>query len=632
VSGVDQVDQGNVDQGNVEQCQVRASVAVGPADHLFVPHRKRMQHAYMVTEEGVRELHIYYGHKEVTFDEEHLFPFGERLTKESTFTAESATNWGPGYQWSEIRPLLEALIDEGILKRGDAGDDPRGSGLVASLVPASSCPAPRMWSAAECEGIARDLSGRAIEVGNLEAILPSYRIAHPALDGDGRQVGEANVFPPALRLHHEAEWRVCQYPGSRYQNERPMNVTALKAMIKHWKAMMSLMQVIRAEVLRRIPRSAAGWTTGDIHTFARVVLALPAYSLMKQGGASLQVPVHPVLSSLFRITDGIQMTTHSMLFLSDERTRSPEEPITAADLYGFAEHNAMFFSDFGVCAGPKAMIDEFFAIVFDGASPGTPGSSAEAFEHAPEVRALLSELPAAVDYALLGLQVWGVSRSTWTLMSALDRDLREIFAGVLGEPEAGAGAGARLRSRLDKDWKELERERMAVDREREIHHIVYADAYEQAWKALRTPLGAPTLAERIAPVPEGPMHHAAAAQLQSLLTRRLLGTAPAAATDSMIATSMAASIDRIVTLVMQFVRQGQAILASVTELQGAINALLERERPTRPLALRDFTVLFRMHPPPISAFPYIFDTLQQELSIDIEATATTLEIADRIAA
>ena len=34
-----------------------------------------------------------------------------------------------------------------------------------------------------------------------------FRVAHIALDAEGRQVSEANVFPPALRLDVDTEWR-----------------------------------------------------------------------------------------------------------------------------------------------------------------------------------------------------------------------------------------------------------------------------------------------------------------------------------------------------------------------------------------------------------------------------------------
>ena len=67
-----------------------------------MPHRKRMSHAYVTTENGTRELCIYYGAKEVSFDEERLFAFGEQLVSQSSFVAESATSWGPGYESAEV--------------------------------------------------------------------------------------------------------------------------------------------------------------------------------------------------------------------------------------------------------------------------------------------------------------------------------------------------------------------------------------------------------------------------------------------------------------------------------------------------------------------------------------------------
>src|ERR1044071_306122 len=62
--------------GATPSCGVRA--VVRPTDRLRVPHPKRMSHAYVTTEAGVRELCLYYGDKEVSFDEERLFPFGEQ--------------------------------------------------------------------------------------------------------------------------------------------------------------------------------------------------------------------------------------------------------------------------------------------------------------------------------------------------------------------------------------------------------------------------------------------------------------------------------------------------------------------------------------------------------------------------
>jgi len=626
-----------------------APETVLPTDQLSVPFRKRMSKAYVTSDAGARELCIYYGVKEVSFDEEHLFPFGEQLVRQGAFVARDATTWGPGYSWEELQPLLEALLSEGVLKRGELTDDPRGGGLVASPLPASSCPAPRAWSAGEIESITTDLGGRPIEIGNIEAILSVYRIPHPALDADLRQVGEANVWPPSLRLDRDTEWRVCQYSGSRYRDDRPMNVTALKAMIKHWKPMMSAILEIRAETKPRLTRSREAWTVSDMHLLSGIILSVPAYMLMKRGGTTPQPPVHPVLSSMFRISDGIRMVTHQMLFLSDERTRMPDEVVTAEDLYGFSERNGTFLQGAGVCAGPKAMIDELLTTVFsgvpservDGTAP--PSGGADVRGHAPgvgtvtqdpQVRALLDELPAAVDYGFLGLMSWSVVRSVWLGMSIVYKGLRELFTGPVGE----SAIGVKLRGRLEDHWYKLDAAKIATDYERDVHLQVYVDTYEQSRLALRSPVGAATLAERITAVAERPEHVAVAEQLRAILTDRFAGVAlgdvpvidrTASPSGDADGQGHAPAVERMVELFVYYLREEQAVLASTTEIQGQINALLERAQPTRPLTARDLRLTYAMYGGFIAKFPYLFDMLEEEFGFHVSCTADAIELIDQ---
>jgi hypothetical protein len=604
----------------VDSCPTKG-VVISPTEPLCILHKKRLSYSYVVNDEGVRELRIDYGLKEVMFDEERFFPFGEQMVRELAFTGERAMSWGPGYEWDEIRPLLEALIEEGVVSRGELVDDHRGGGLVPSKLPPSVCPVPRFWSLAECEAITRDLGGRAAELGYIEAFIPVFRVAHPALDTDDRQVGEGNVFPSGLRLDRETEWRVCQYSGSRYRDEMPMNVTALKAMIKYWKPMMTLTVALRSELQRRLGITHQPWTIGELHLMSCVVLCLPAYLLMKGGGSSPQRRLHPVLSSLFRITDGIRMTTSAMLF-SIEHTRRADEPLSAAQLYTQVEQNAVFVGETGVCAGPKPLVDEFLATAIDGAPP----EGIADLELPAEVREALAEVPAALDYAFLGMQSWGVSLSVWLAMSRAIRELLEVLEPAVGA--AGKAAGAtnstdpcvRLYARLHAGYQLLERLQINQAYDQEVHFKMYLEAYEPSWRGLRTPVGPPKLADAVAPAPEGQMHREVANQLRALLGPALVRGEGAA--------GGAVDVDRLVEVLVRYLRDEQGVLSSTEAIQASINALLDRPAPRRRLGVRDLVLSYTVHTG-AGSWPYLFDALERELGVRVECTASAVDVSGR---
>ncbi len=367
---------------------------------------------------------------------------------------------------------------------------------------------------------------------------------------------------------------------------------------------------VRAEWLRRTTRSRGDrWTVADMHHLAALILSLPGFALMRGGGTSPQPPLHPVLSSLFRISDGIRMTTHDMLFLSSERTRDPDELFTAEDLYGFAERNGLFLAERGVCAGPRAPIDELLAIAFDGVRV----EGADSIELAPEIKELLTQLPAAVNYGLLGLQVWGLTRALWCQMSLVYKAMRVLFDGASGS------AAERFHARLEADWQRLDHARIAGDYDRDVHMVVYRDCYEQAGHALPAQRGDASFAARIAPVAETGEHRALASALQAILAERFADTTFPASDPAQLAARLAA-------LLVDYLRQEQAMLGAAVELQEALNTLLERPRPTRPLTARDLRVNYAMYGGYLSQFPYLFDSLDQELGFRVEATATSLEL------
>jgi hypothetical protein len=584
-------------------------------DELVFPQHKRAVTQYATDASGVTELHLYYGEKEIVFDEPELFAFGEGLAKHARFVAGTATTWGEGYDWPRVRELLEQLLEEGILQYAEAHEPDSmatQSGVCPSPLPAARSTVPRTWF--ECEAITRELTGHAVELGYLELIVSIFRVAHMAMDAEGHQVGEANVFPKALRLDVPTEWRTCPYAGTRFQSERPMNVTALKSMRKHWLQMMVALTHIRDAYLRRFPRACAGWTVGDLERLSSLVLTVPAYLLMRSQQRVENGYLHPVLSSMFRVTDGVRMTMHQMLFLPVvEPTLPPDAPMTSAEIYAYAERNYSFYSAHGVCAGSKTMIEEFLQVLVD----GRPVKGGESVVLAAPVQAALAELNPAFDYGLYGLQAYAVVFSLWPAMGRAYERLLAIIEAWSGE---GSETLMKLRERLQSDVQYLQTSTLLRTEEwRVSRDRVYADMYAQCASGLGSASSETTLAERLTPVRTA-QHAHAAEQLRTVLRQRLCR---AAASESPTLASLVASL-------MNYLCQEQAIVRMACEIQQRINSLLGRTPPTRPFTASAIDIFNQMQGD-VARLPYLVDELGEILGIRIIVTSDTIEVAERTA-
>jgi hypothetical protein len=594
--------------GTETACPVRglaegAGAPLTITDPLYVPHRKRLVCTYVTNDEGVRELQLDYGLKEVSFDEEHLFAFGEQIGKVASFTGELAMTWGPGYAWEELQPLLESLLEEGILVRGEGNDDLKMGGLVPSLLPPSQCPVPRFWTDG-CEALTRELAGYPVELGNLEVSMQLHRIAHIAMDADDRQVGEGNVYPAPLRVDRETEWRTCQYSGSRYRDRLPMNVTALKAMVKYWKPIMTTILHVRSELQNRLgPPARPPWTIGELHTFACVVLGLPAFVLMEHGGRSPQQALDPVLSSMFRITDGIRMTAYDMMF-SIEHTLDVNLPMSASGLYEYAEKYAALIGDTGVCAGPEHLIREFLGTAIE----GTYSENVLGRELPPQVQHIVDQLPAAIDYGLYGMQVTALVASIWLPMSEAIESLLAVLTVDAAQTDARC---LRLREQLLDGWDKLEKLQHNRAYDREVHWIAYRDAYERSHRLTQPAVGPAKLDDAVAPRPADALHARAAEQLRGML-----------------ASYPASLVEPMIEIVLKYLRQEQNMLAVAAALQVEINRVLDRAPASRPPNIHDALTMFA-YGGRDDWFPHLFKTLDQALGIRIEHTADEIHITER---
>lgn len=586
-----------------------------PEDMLCCPHHRRMVSEYVTTESGGQELHIYYGEKDITFDEPELFQFGESLAAHERFVARDATNWGAGYDWSRVRELLSQLLTGGILERSTANDSDRSEPFPMqekarpSPLPPAQTSMPRTW--VDCEAITSELTGRPLEVGYLESVIPIYRVAHIALDTEGRQVGEANVFPAQLRLDIPTEWRTCMYKGSRFQDHNPINVTALKSMKEHWKPTMVAVQRIREAYLRRFQKDRTGWTVGDLERLSAVVLTLPAFLLMRANNRVENGRLHPVLSSMFRVTDGVRMVMHYMLFIDvNEPTRPPDSPITSKEIFSYAERNAVFLSDHGVCAGPRVMIEEFLRILVDGESI----EGAESVVLDDPLESALTSIEPAFDYALYGLQLHAIVFVLWNILT---RTYEQLCAIVETWPAEKSEFFAKFRRRLyDAVTFMRTHSYIGTEESRMRRDQVFADMYAKSACGLGFSSSPTTLSERLTPVWEA--HDGEVLeQLCSLLQQRLcLGTAPENS-----------AIESLAGCVMDYLRQERAVVRAAWEIQQRINHLLGRSSPGRPLTGWDLYIYYELQEARRRP-PYLLAVLKEEIGVRINITHDTIQITD----
>jgi len=397
-----------------------------PSEVLYIPKRKRMTHARIKSDDGQDVLHLFYGDTELIFDEPDVAPLGEKLLEVDQFRAEDAMAWSNAepHSWEKIRELLEALLHQKVL--GRVADAPVGR--TAETYPQRLGEAPEgreplTHSAHDnrCPMITEQAFGHAFDLGNLEVLVPIYRIAHPALDVDGRQVGENNVSPRTLFLDLPTQRKQCSYPGSRYQHDLPMNQTAMKAMSKRWPELLSLTEQFRAAVVERMPpRDPASRTAGELHFIAVCTLASVGYVMVRGVDPVPNGQLDGGLAAMFRLIDGVRLVTNDLVRALPDG-QGCETPVDAHAIASYAERHDAYRGPHGVCAGPPALIDEYLRVLF--------GEEAAPIQVEPNVADRLGDLDAAIDYGLLGQRIESVVRFLGASQALLHERLRVAYAG-----------------------------------------------------------------------------------------------------------------------------------------------------------------------------------------------------------
>lgn len=390
---------------------------------LCIPKRRRLTHSRIPNEAGQEILHLFYGEVELIFDEPDLAPFGEKLMEVERFSGDEVVSWTSGSDWERIRELLQALLDQQVLRRYVEGAAEIEDAFPKKLGLAPPDRQPRTFTGADgqCPMITEEAFGRAVDLPNLEVLVPIYRVAHPAMDSDGRQIGENNVTPRTLFLDLPTQRRLCGYAGSRYHDELPMNVTALKLMAKRWPELLSLTEQARVEIFRRLPpRDPTALRAGELHFLAVCQLASVGYVMVRGQDPVANGQLDSGLSAMFRLVDGVRLVTNDIL-REAVGARGWETPVSAQSIADYADRYAVYRGNHGVCAGPPALIDEYLKVL--------TGETAAPIQAEPPVTERLGDMAAAIDYGLLGQRIEAAVRFLGNSQGLLHERMRLAYEG-----------------------------------------------------------------------------------------------------------------------------------------------------------------------------------------------------------
>jgi hypothetical protein len=397
-----------------------------------------------------------------------------------------------------------------------------------------------------------------------------------------------------------------------------MNVTALRIMRNQWRHMMVIVRRVSDAYRARFPEvDERGWTVGDIERMTVCVLALPTYQLMRVENRVENGKLHPALSSAFRLTDGLRMLMHHMLFVPfGEPTRSGTTPMTGFEAHQYAERNHSFHTGQGVCAGPPSMVDDFLAVILDRADP--KGGWPEEID--PEVQAALDEVDRAMDYGLLGLQAFGSVFSLFPTSTAGHAQLREI---VTSWTKSDSPTLARLRERCEKihevtqdvGW-------LKSDAFRKSRLIAYNEMYQKCGFGLTGEFPEPSLEEQYEnppPLPEETM-----AQLKAAFARHFQDLPEG---DELY--------DRLAEWLGSFISFVQVALRVSLDVQDRINTLLGREKPKETFYGRDLSTYVGLDKTVDSKaerkeVPFLIDDIAKVLGVTIEVTVDGVSITEGV--
>jgi hypothetical protein len=346
-----------------------SQIDLGPETVLRLKAR-RVLHREEVLPGGHCVLRVFYGEHQITFEDGEL-AFGRGLVRDSIFQAAHACRWSDAAPrtWDDIRPLLVDLVASGILD-ADGVSSPRQkyTPTVLQLTSPLAGMPPLRWRTLSDLCQLTSANGHVVPIDLLEATLGAGLLAQVVRDPSGRQSGENSLamLAPALTDPVPTEWKRCPFSGSRFEDARPMNVSALKQLAGGFDDMLARIVALREAFLATTNRERLD--LGGMWLLAWICFVMPAWAARRMADRCPNGAVPEWATALSKAFGGIRMTLHFLI----ERGCDLDDEITPADFVRVTEEEARYLSDTGVCAGTPQMIDRTLAAFICGTGVPAP--------------------------------------------------------------------------------------------------------------------------------------------------------------------------------------------------------------------------------------------------------------------
>jgi hypothetical protein len=181
-------------------------------------------------------------------------------------------------------------------------------------------------------------------------------LVHQLRDEAGRPLGEHRALEHVGPGTFPMELAPCPYPGSRSSSGKPINVSALREMVRHWRPALGLLARARSEV----PVAAAM----DVWWAGQLAESLPYLTLFRHGGRPEGVVVAGPVAAAYKAMLG---TNAGVLGFVLDHLPSPASRLPEVDeILSHVEEQRLLFGPEQACAGPEPLIRETLSVLIHG--------------------------------------------------------------------------------------------------------------------------------------------------------------------------------------------------------------------------------------------------------------------------